>query len=43
MLNRLYVVPKEKTKEFIEKFNKSKPSKEFIESCKKAGKLFRHK
>lgn len=41
--NRLPVIifkNKDEKKQFIENFNSSKPSQEFLESCKKAGKLF---
>ena len=27
-------------KEFVKKFNEARPSKEFFESCRKAGELF---
>lgn len=30
-------------KEFIKQFNEAKPSKEFFESCRKAGELFGNK
>lgn len=38
--NKIHVIPSEHSKQFIENFNKNKPTKEFVESCKKAGKLF---
>ena len=38
--NRLIFIPKEQSKSFIEDLNKSIPSEEFMESCKKAGRLF---
>lgn len=31
----------EKSRKFIRDFNRNKVSKEFIESCKKAGRLFK--
>jgi len=36
----LPVIKAEKAKEFIKEFNNSKPTKEMIEACKKAGELF---
>lgn len=31
----------EKSRKFIREFNRNKVSKEFLESCKKAGRLFK--
>ena len=39
-LNRIQVIEQENTEQFIREFNKNKVSKEFMESCRKAGKLF---
>ena len=39
-LNRIQVIRQENTEQFIREFNKNKVSKEFMESCEKAGKLF---
>lgn len=38
--NKMVVIRVEDKKKFVENFNNSKPSKEFMESCKKAGRLF---
>ena len=38
--NKIHVIPSERSKQFIENFNKNKPTEEFIESCKKARELF---
>lgn len=37
---RIEVVRVENKKDFIKKFNESKPSGEFFEECRKAGQLF---
>lgn len=39
-INRIDVVSKQDSQDFVRKFNKNKVSKEFMDSCKKAGKLF---
>lgn len=36
----LPVIKADKAKEFINEFNKSTPTKEMVETCRKAGKLF---
>lgn len=33
----------EKSKRFIHEFNKNKATKEFLESCKRAGRLFKRR
>lgn len=38
--NRVSIVKVKSNKEFIRKFNDSKPSREFFESCRRAGDLF---
>lgn len=38
---RIEVVRVENKKDFINNFNESKPSGEFFEECRKAGKLFK--
>jgi hypothetical protein len=38
--NRMFIVKEKDAKNFIEDLNKSIASKELLESCKKAGKLF---
>ena len=39
-INKMTIIKEEDFKEFVREFNKNKASKEFLESCKKAGKLF---
>lgn len=39
-INKLPIVKKKDTKEFLKNFNSNKPKKDFISSCRKAGKLF---
>lgn len=39
-INKMPIVRESDAKEFIRKFNDNKVSAEFLESCKKAGKLF---
>lgn len=38
-INRMTIIKTKESAEFIKKFNKNKVSQEFLESCKKAGKL----
>lgn len=38
--NRTKIIRVKDKKEFIKAFNEAKPSKEFFESCRKAGELF---
>lgn len=39
-INRVSVIPEKDVSNFVREFNKNKVSKEFLKSCKKAGKLF---
>lgn len=39
-VNRMAVIKKQDSQEFVRKFNKNRVTEEFLESCKKAGKLF---
>ena len=39
-INRIAIIKKQESQEFVREFNKSKVTKDFLESCKKAGKLF---
>ena len=39
-INKINVIKKQESQEFIRKFNENKVSKEFLNSCKKAGRLF---
>ncbi|WP_143322683.1 hypothetical protein [Clostridium sp. HBUAS56010] len=39
-VNKMLVIDKDSSKKFISDFNKSKVTEEFLETCKKAGKLF---
>lgn len=39
-INRIAVINKQESREFVRKFNENKVTKEFLDSCKKAGKLF---
>lgn len=39
-INKMTIIKEADFKEFVREFNKNKASKEFLESCKKAGKLF---
>lgn len=39
-INRIAVIKRQEAQEFVREFNDNKVSKEFLESCKKAGKLF---
>lgn len=40
-INKISVIKQENSKQFVREFNDNRVSKEFIESCNKAGKLFR--
>ena len=42
-MNKMVVVKKEESQEFIREFNENKVTREFLDSCKKAGKLFDNK
>lgn len=39
-VNRIPVIKKEESRNFVREFNRNKVSKEFLNSCEKAGKLF---
>ena len=39
-INRMTVVKKQESQDFIREFNENKVTNEFMDSCKKAGKLF---
>lgn len=39
-INKIAVIKKQDSQEFVREFNKNKVTKEFLDSCKKAGKLF---
>lgn len=39
-INRMPLVKKEESRNFIREFNDNKVSKDFLNSCKKAGELF---
>lgn len=39
-VKRIDVISKKDSPEFVRKFNENKVSNEFLNSCKKAGKLF---
>ncbi len=39
-INKIAVVRKQESQEFVRDFNKNKVTKEFLDSCKKAGQLF---
>ena len=39
-INRMPLVKKEESRNFVREFNDNKVSKDFLNSCKKAGKLF---
>lgn len=39
-INRIAVIKRQESQEFVREFNGNKVSKEFLDSCKKAGKLF---
>lgn len=39
-INKIAVIKQQDSQEFVREFNKNKVTKEFLDSCKKAGKLF---
>lgn len=39
-INRIAVIKKQEFPKFVREFNENKVTKEFLDSCKKAGKLF---
>lgn len=39
-INRIFVIKKRESQEFVREFNQNKVTKDFLESCEKAGKLF---
>ena len=39
-INRISVIKKQESREFVREFNQNKVTKDFLESCDKAGKLF---
>lgn len=39
-INRIAVVKKQDSQAFVREFNENKVTKDFLESCRKAGKLF---
>jgi len=39
--NQMTIIAADKSKDFIKKFNKNNPPKEFIDSCQKVGELFK--
>lgn len=39
-INKISVIKKNDSQEFVRKFNENKVSKEFLDSCTKAGNLF---
>ena len=39
-INRIAVVKKQESPKFVREFNENKVTNEFLDSCKKAGKLF---
>lgn len=39
-INRIAVIKRQESQEFVREFNANKVTKDFLESCKKAGKLF---
>lgn len=39
-INRIAVIKRQESQEFVREFNGNKVSKEFLDSCRKAGKLF---
>lgn len=42
-INRVAIIKEKDSHEFVNEFNKNKVSKEFLNSCMKAGKLFGRK
>lgn len=39
-INRIAVIKRQESQEFVREFNGNKVTKEFLDSCKKAGRLF---
>lgn len=39
-INRIAVIKRQESQEFVREFNANKVTKDFLKSCKKAGKLF---
>ena len=39
-INRIAIIKKQDSRQFVREFNGNKVSKDFLDSCKKAGKLF---
>lgn len=39
-INRISVIKSQDSRQFVREFNKNKVSKDFLDSCKKAGELF---
>ena len=39
-INRIAVIKEKESQKFVREFNENKVSKDFLDSCKKAGKLF---
>ena len=39
-INRIAVIKKQESQVFVREFNENKVTKDFLDSCKKAGKLF---
>ena len=39
-INRISVIKRQESQEFVREFNQNKVTNDFLESCKKAGKLF---
>lgn len=39
-INRISVIKRQESQEFVREFNQNKVTNVFLESCKKAGKLF---
>lgn len=39
-VNRIVIIKKESSRQFLHEFNKNQVTKEFMDSCKKAGELF---
>lgn len=42
-VNKVSVIPAKEASDFVREFNQNKVTKEFIESCEKAGRLFEGK
>lgn len=39
-INKITVIKERESRDFVRKFNKNKVNKKFLDSCKKAGRLF---